>query len=140
MKKHQAIAIILIIILAVVATFFIFGSKKSTEAPTTTPESPTSSQMETTASETSVVPTPTQTPAAFTLAQVATHNSRSSCYTVVSGTVYDVTEWISKHPGGQFAILSMCGKDATAAFKNQHGGQTRPESELASFKIGTLIQ
>ena len=140
MKKHQAIAIILIIILAVIAVIFIFGSKKSTEAPTTTPESVTPSQMETTASETSVKPTPTQPPAGFTLAQVATHNSRSSCYTVVSETVYDVTEWISKHPGEQFAILSMCGKDATAAFKNQHGGQTRPESELASFKIGTLIQ
>jgi hypothetical protein len=38
------------------------------------------------------------------------------------------------------AILSLCGKDGTVAFNAQHGGQGRPETELASFKIGTLVQ
>lgn len=74
----------------------------------------------------------------FTLADVAKHNSVTSCYTVVSGSVYDVTAWISQHPGGQAAIKGMCGIDGTAAFSGQHGGQARPTSELASFKIGTL--
>lgn len=92
----------------------------------------------------------TQTPAAqvatstpqgsYTLAQLVTHNTAKSCWTNVRGNVYDVTSWIGKHPGGDAAILAMCGKNATAAFEGQHGGQARPESELAAFKIGVLVK
>lgn len=87
-----------------------------------------------------VTPTTPNPPAPniFTIANVAAHNSASSCYSVVSGSVYDLTPWISQHPGGAQAILSMCGVDATDAFIAQHGGQRRPEAELVSFKIGTL--
>ncbi|MDB5194518.1 MAG: conserved rane protein of unknown function [Parcubacteria group bacterium] len=72
----------------------------------------------------------------FTLADVAKHASASSCYSIINGGVYDLTAWINQHPGGQDAILSICGKDGSAAFNAQHGGQSRPESELAGFKIG----
>lgn len=76
----------------------------------------------------------------FTMADVAAHNSQSSCYTTINGSVYDVTSWINQHPGGAEAILSLCGKDGTAAFTQQHGGQRRPEAELATFKIGVLAK
>lgn len=82
---------------------------------------------------------PTQAPGTFTLAQMAMHNSSASCYTTINGAVYDVTAWIQKHPGGAQAILSLCGKDGSAAFNGKHGGQRRPEQELATFKIGVLI-
>ncbi len=81
-----------------------------------------------------------QTPGTYTLAQVAKHNSASSCYTAINGGVYDLTKWINMHPGGQAAILSLCGMDGTQAFEDQHGGQRRPENELASLKIGTLLK
>ncbi len=84
-------------------------------------------------------PAPKPTATTYTMAQVATHNSTASCYSVVSNTVYDLTPWIYQHPGGSSAIKSMCGVDATAAFSGQHGGQARPASELAGFEIGTLI-
>ncbi len=88
-------------------------------------------------------PAPTPTPAtskSFTMLQVSTHNSSASCYSVVNGNVYDLTSWIGKHPGGKSAISSMCGLDASAEFNGQHGGQPRPVSELAGFKIGVLIK
>lgn len=75
---------------------------------------------------------------AYTMADVKLHNTQSNCWTVVNGSVYNVTSWISKHPGGSSAIVGMCGVDASAAFSGQHGGQSRPASELASFKIGVL--
>jgi cytochrome b involved in lipid metabolism len=83
---------------------------------------------------------PQQLPQAgtYTMAQVQQHNSGSSCWTAINGKVYDVTNWIDQHPGGTQAILSLCGTDGSSAFNNQHGGQRRPESELASFLIGTL--
>lgn len=85
-------------------------------------------------------PTPTPTPSVttFTLSQVAQHNTASNCYSVVSGSVYDLTSWIKQHPGGQSAIVGMCGVDATSAFMSQHGGQGNPAQELASFKIGIV--
>jgi predicted heme/steroid binding protein len=76
----------------------------------------------------------------YTLLEVAQHNSAASCYSVVSGTVYDLTPWIPQHPGGSGYILGMCGIDATDAFTGKHGGQARPATELAGFKIGTLTK
>ncbi len=79
------------------------------------------------------------TPKTFTLADVSTHNSASSCYTAVNGGVYDATGFISKHPGGEKNILKLCGKDGSAFFNKQHGGQAKAEAALASLKIGTLV-
>lgn len=76
--------------------------------------------------------------ASFTMEEVAKHNTAASCYTAVNGSVYDVTAWIAKHPGGEKAILGTCGKDASAAFDKKHGGQARPESEIANYKIGVV--
>ncbi len=90
-------------------------------------------------------PTPTPTPAptpttqGYTLAQVSAHNNSSSCWSAINGKVYDLTSWISKHPGGKGAILSLCGKDGSAAYNDQHGGQRRPANELAGFYLAPLI-
>ena len=74
----------------------------------------------------------------YTMAEVATHNNASSCWTVVSGKVYDVTSFIGRHPGGEAAIKSLYGKDGTSQFMNQHSGDSRPERMLASLSIGVL--
>lgn len=78
--------------------------------------------------------------ASYTLAQVATHNTASSCWAAISGNVYDLTSWISQHPGGEARILSICGKDGTSSFMGQHGRDPQAESILATFKIGTLAR
>ncbi len=79
-------------------------------------------------------------PKSYTLAQVAQHNNASSCWSAINGKVYDLTSWINLHPGGQQAILSICGIDGSTAFNDQHGGQRRPANELSGFAIGTLVQ
>lgn len=79
-------------------------------------------------------------PKTFTFAEVATHNSASSCYTAVNGGVYDATGFINKHPGGAEKILNLCGKDGSTFFNKQHGGQAKAEAALASLKIGILAQ
>ena len=74
----------------------------------------------------------------ITVAAVAGHNSANDCWAIVNGSIYDLTQWISAHPGGRGPIESICGVNATAAFTNKHGGQGAPEARLASFKIGIL--
>ena len=81
-----------------------------------------------------------QVTAGYTLAQVTAHSGPASCWTAINGKVYDVTQWINQHPGGAQAILSLCGTDGSSAFNGQHGGQRRPESELAQFYLAPLAQ
>ena len=36
------------------------------------------------------------------------------------------------------SIEALCGTDATEDFEGQHGGEERPEEQLAEFEIGEL--
>ena len=74
----------------------------------------------------------------YTAADIALHASAASCWTSINGSVYDLTTWVGQHPGGEGAILSLCGTDGTAAFENMHGRDPRAQSMLATFKIGAL--
>lgn len=85
-------------------------------------------------------PEPTKTvPNGYTSTQVASKNSRTACWVIVSGGVYDLTDWISKHPGGSSAIIGLCGTDATEAFEGKHGGEARPSSILDGYYLAPLI-
>jgi cytochrome b involved in lipid metabolism len=150
-----------IIIVALVIVVFIVAKEQKLLAPTVTNQSTsteTVTSTSTTSSETGTLSnprtsakpvnsanltntsaSPTASETTFTIAQVATHATASDCYTTINGSVYNVTPWIDQHPGGRMAIIGLCGKDGSEAFNGQHGGQRRPESELASFKIGTLV-
>ena len=94
-------------------------------APTTTP-TPT--------------PTASATPAGYTMDQVKANNTATKCWSVIDSKVYDLTTWISSHPGGSGAITSLCGIDGTSAFKGQHGGQGQPASRLAGYLLGPLAK
>lgn len=77
---------------------------------------------------------------AYALSEVAMHGDVASCWTAIDGMVYDLTSWIPQHPGGEAAIVSLCGTDGTAAFHSQHGDNKKQADILATFKIGALAQ
>lgn len=72
------------------------------------------------------------------LSEVARHNTPEDCWTAVNGQVYDMTDFIARHPAGPAGIIEMCGVDATEIFASEHAGQAEPESWLAVFRIGQL--
>ena len=43
-------------------------------------------------------------------AEIAKHNTRSSCWLIVHEQVYDVTEFLDDHPGGASILLRYGGK------------------------------
>ena len=102
-----------------------------TPAATSTPAEPKPSP--------SATPTATATQAGYTMADVKKFNSRTKCWTAISGNVYDLTSWISAHPGGAGAITFLCGTDGTNAYKAQHEGQSRPTIRLSQYLLGTLV-
>ncbi|TCD66743.1 Cytochrome b2, mitochondrial precursor [Steccherinum ochraceum] len=52
--------------------------------------------------------------------EVEQHASRDSCWIIVHGKVYDVTDFLDEHPGGSKIILKYAGKDATEAYEPIH--------------------
>ncbi|KAI5779606.1 FMN-dependent dehydrogenase-domain-containing protein [Geopyxis carbonaria] len=56
----------------------------------------------------------------LTLAEVAAHNRADSCWVIIHGRVYDVTEFLNEHPGGPASLLENAGRDATAAYDTVH--------------------
>ncbi|KAK9476887.1 FMN-dependent dehydrogenase-domain-containing protein [Lipomyces japonicus] len=76
--------------------------------------------------------------ATFTLDQVRQHNTASSCWVIIRNAVYDVTKFLSDHPGGKKSILIVAGKDATEKFDTIHPEGTLEENLNAITKLGEL--
>lgn len=76
--------------------------------------------------------------------QLAEHKSAESCWLLLSGKIYDVSNYISTHPGGADIIIKYCGTDSTNAFATKGGGRRDHSvyaySLLADYYIGDLGQ
>jgi cytochrome b involved in lipid metabolism len=136
MNKNILIGIIIVIVL-IIGGFIIFNNQSANPntypSPTETSEATTTDKATTT--DNSVASSTAKT---YAMAEVITHNSATSCWATIDGNVYNLTTWIKQHPGGEQAILSICGKDGTQAFHAQHGTQQKQADILVTFKIGTL--
>lgn len=74
----------------------------------------------------------------YTMQDVEAHNTRADCWSAIGGDVYDLTSWVSRHPGGEEKILRLCGTDGSNAFTRKHGESSRAKSALILLKIGSL--
>lgn len=54
------------------------------------------------------------------LSEVMKHNRKDDCWVVLNGCVYDLTVFLSTHPGGPNPILSWAGRDASKAWNLLH--------------------
>jgi len=111
------------------------GPAPTPAAPAPTPAAP------------AATPTPSPTPTAevttqagYTMDKVRENNSASSCWSIISGNVYDLTKWISSHPGGRSAITGICGRDGTSSFNGRHRGDGGPASVLTGYLLGPLAK
>lgn len=79
----------------------------------------------------------------FTMDEVSTHNSQSDCWMVIDGSVYDMTSYLPRHPGGIEQISAGCGIDASQLFATQGGEGSHSQNAVStreSFKVGTLAE
>ncbi|RAL15847.1 FMN-dependent alpha-hydroxy acid dehydrogenase [Aspergillus homomorphus CBS 101889] len=79
----------------------------------------------------------------FDAAEVAKHNTPESCWVILYGKVYDVTDFLSEHPGGAKIILKLAGKDATEEYDPIHPPgileeNLKPEAILGTVNPDTL--
>ncbi|EPS25385.1 hypothetical protein PDE_00318 [Penicillium oxalicum 114-2] len=74
----------------------------------------------------------------FDAKEVAQHNNGSSCWVILYGKVYDVTDFVSAHPGGANVILKWAGKDATEEFDPVHPPGTLEENLKPQALLGSI--
>ncbi|XP_051159597.1 cytochrome b5-like [Leptopilina boulardi] len=73
--------------------------------------------------------------------EVARNNGEngSKVYVVLHKNVYDLTDYIREHPGGEELIMEFAGKDGTKGF-NDFGHSSDARSYMKKFKIGELAE
>lgn len=69
---------------------------------------------------------------------MAKHNTRESCWVILYDHVYDVTNFLSEHPGGAKIILKLAGKDATEDYDPVHPPGTLEENLKPEAKLGRI--
>ena len=114
------------------------SSPKEPEAEETEAEEPEALETEEPTAEPVATETPAAEPAGFTMAMISENNTASKCWVAIDGMAYDLTAWITSHPGGQGAITGLCGKDGTAMFLSRHGGQANPDRTLDMYVLGPI--
>jgi cytochrome b involved in lipid metabolism len=75
----------------------------------------------------------------YSLAIVEQHGTKDNCWVAINGSVYNLTDWVSRHPGGEGAIVRLCGTDGTEMFEKKHGSAKKPAQMLVLFRIGSLF-
>eukprot|EP01119_Soliformovum_irregulare_P006754 TRINITY_DN19183_c0_g1_i1.p1 TRINITY_DN19183_c0_g1~~TRINITY_DN19183_c0_g1_i1.p1 ORF type:complete len:453 (-),score=91.41 TRINITY_DN19183_c0_g1_i1:48-1406(-) len=71
----------------------------------------------------------------FTWNEIGKHKSANDCWVVVKGKVYDVTGFVSEHPGGRL-ILNGAGRDATPLVMSYH--PLYVQNLIKKFEIGQV--
>ncbi|KAI1074960.1 FMN-dependent dehydrogenase-domain-containing protein [Whalleya microplaca] len=70
--------------------------------------------------------------------EVSKHGDKESCWVIVHGKAYDVTEFLPEHPGGSKIILKYAGKDATEEFDPIHPPDTLDKYLDKSKHLGVV--
>merc|ERR1739844_725260 len=63
----------------------------------------------------------------YTKEEVAKHTTKTDCWVILNDKVLNVTNFLSQHPGGELAILTFAGKDATEEFNMIHPPDVIPK-------------
>lgn len=138
MKKVIGVVVVLVLVMGLSA--FAYSQLSA--------DNDSAEQTVTTSTDQQALDTETADQEVYAVAEVADHNSPTDCWTIISGSVYDITSYVQRHPGGN-DILKACGTDGSSLFlqrEDSNGnavGSGEPhsssaQSQLASFKIGTV--
>lgn len=73
----------------------------------------------------------------ISLDELAWHDSAIDCWVAIYDYVYDCTEFLRNHPGGQDVILEYAGRDATLAFIGS-GHSIGARKILEKYLVGEL--
>uniref|UniRef100_A0A8C9X365 acyl-CoA (8-3)-desaturase n=1 Tax=Sander lucioperca TaxID=283035 RepID=A0A8C9X365_SANLU len=74
----------------------------------------------------------------YTWEEVQSHCNRNDQWLVINRKVYNITQWVKRHPGGIRVISHYAGEDATEAFTAFHPDLKFVQKFLKPLQIGEL--
>ena len=75
----------------------------------------------------------------YRMSEVSEHTWRDKRkWIVIRRGVYDVTNWLYKHPGGPWVLKNYAGQDGTTAFLSFHKDLSVVEKYMKTYQIGIL--
>ncbi|CAL5337226.1 unnamed protein product [Camellia sinensis] len=73
----------------------------------------------------------------FSFAEVSPHNVAEDCWIIINSKIYNVTDFMEDHPGGEEILLAVAGTDASEDFEDAgHGSAAR--LMLDEFYVGEI--
>jgi cytochrome b involved in lipid metabolism len=72
----------------------------------------------------------------YTRKEVAEHNSAEDCWLIIKNKVYDVTTYVSHHPGGEKIFINAGNDNTDGFYGEQH--PTTVEDLVSQYYIGDL--
>lgn len=74
----------------------------------------------------------------FTTDEVSKHNKAKDNWIIINGSVYNISKWGEKHPGGDLVLAGIAGKDASTPFVSFHDIE-KAAPLMRAFKIGECV-
>jgi len=76
----------------------------------------------------------------YTTTDIGTRNTAANCWYGLYGVVYNLSKYLSKHPGGSAIMLPYCGKIATNAYKaiKKHDATLLSKKGMSSYIVGRV--
>ena len=81
---------------------------------------------------------PTSGTRRVTREEVARHNTRDDCWVIISGKVYDISEWAPHHPSGARNRPNVRRQGSHCEFGDYHSAEA--VAHMAHFCIGDLVE
>ncbi|XP_058795722.1 cytochrome b5-like isoform X2 [Phymastichus coffea] len=75
----------------------------------------------------------------FTRAQVAERSDSKETWLIIHNSVYDVTNFLNEHPGGEEVLLEQSGRDGTEPFEDV-GHSSDARKMMEPYKVGELVE
>lgn len=72
------------------------------------------------------------------MSEVQRHDQPEDCWIALNGHVYDLTEFLDRHPGGKNVIVTWAGKDASKIFNEIHQTAWIEQYLRPEAHVGTL--
>ncbi|KAI6383245.1 hypothetical protein MCOR25_000165 [Pyricularia grisea] len=73
----------------------------------------------------------------FTREEVKKHNTEDDVWFIIDSVVYDVSDFLDAHPGGEAVLRQAAGTDATTDFYNLHRHEVL--TKYKDLAIGTIV-